>query len=507
MLLLALCLSACGCTVGPDYHGPTDQPPKQWSQTRGGIEPVEATTPWWRAFHDKGLDQLVETAVAANADLQRARAAVVEARAAIRQAAGGGAPQLNASTGLLSTRSYSPPTYSPVETYGTAGFDASWEVDLWGKTARAVEAAAANEEGAQATADDAMVTLLGDVARNYAELRGFQAQLAVARDSVENQRRDTTLAQTRLHWGAGTRFEVLQGQASLATAQSAIPPLEAQIQVRIDALSVLCGKAPNVLAPLLLRAGAIPAAALPRLGVPADLIRRRPDVRAAERAVATAVAQVGVAIANEYPTLSITGTLAFNATSLASLLTQPAFAIGPTLSLPLLDGGVRQAQVDIQRSRVDQARWVYRGFVLKALQEVEDAMAIYEAEQGHHAKLAETVTIAEKQVDAAKALYLAGEDGFFQVLNAQHVLDDARLQLAQSETALATSAVAFYKALGGGWQVAHATPPIAPDAGYGEVSPRAPIGVAPPIPDIGRRPHAGARPDNGSRPPGTSDPR
>ncbi len=485
-------LSLAACVVGPDYEAPVPDPAGRYSQQDAGTEPVDATSPWWLAFHDPVLNQLVEKAATANAGLQRARAAVEEARAAIRQARGGGFPQLNATTSALSTKQYSPPSYTPVETYGTAGFDVSWEVELWGKTDRAVEAAEANAGGAEATADDAMVTLLGDVARGYAELRGTQAQLAVAAASAENQRHDTEMARLRMNGGDGTKLEILQGQASLAAVQATIPPLEAQARVSINALSVLCGEPPNALAPLLAAPGPIPLASLPRLGVPADLIRRRPDVRVAERAIATSVAQVGVAIANRLPTLSIAGSLQLSGSSIAQIMALPIFAIGPTLSMPVFDGGTRAAQVDIQRSRVEQARWAYRGAVLKALQEVEDAMARLQGDHAQRTKLAEAVGIAREQLRIAKILYLNGADGFFQILDAQHALDNARMQLAQSETAFATDTVAFFKALGGGWEVTH-PPAVAPDAPFASVPASTPIVPAPPIPDIGRPRREGSR--------------
>ncbi len=482
-MLLILALTAC--TVGPDYSGPVTAAGERFSQRGVGDAPVAATTPWWQSFRDPILDRLVEQAATANAGLQRARAAVAEARAAVRQARGNGMPQLNATVSALSTKSYSPPTYSPVETYGTAGFDASWELDLWGKTARAVEATEANAGAAEATADDAMVTLLGDVAAAYAQLRGLQAQLVIADDSVENQRRDTELAQRRVDGGDGTKLEILQGQASLAAAQAAIPPLQAEARVTINALSVLCGEPPNALSGLLAPAAAIPQAPLPGLGVPADLVRRRPDVRVAERAVATSVAQVGVALAAEYPTLTLTGSLTLSGNSIAQILATPLFAIGPAVSLPVFDGGVRAAQVDIQRSRVDQARWVYRGAVLAALQEVENSLARLQGDQAQRTKLAEAVDIAREQLRIAKIQYVIGSDGFFQVLDAQHAVDNAKMQLVQSETALATDTVAFFKALGGGWDVAHG-PAIQPGAAFAPVPQNLPIRPAPPIPDVGQ---------------------
>jgi NodT family efflux transporter outer membrane factor (OMF) lipoprotein len=482
-VLAATLLAAC--VVGPDYEKPKPDADAQWAQRLPGTEPVEATTPWWQAFHDPLLDELVERAAAANAGLQRARAAIGEARAAVVQARGGGMPQLNATTSALSTKQYSPPVYTPVESYGTAGFDASWEVELWGKTDRAVEAAEANAEGAEATAADAMVTLLGDVARTYAELRGLQAQLAAANVSVENQMHDTEMARLRQKGGDGTKLEILQGQASLAAAQSLVPPLQAEIRARIDALSVLCGEPPYALAEQLRPSAPIPTADLPRLGVPADLVRRRPDVRVAERAIATSVAQVGVAIANQLPTLSLDGNVALSGASLAKIMAAPIFAVGPTLSVPVFDGGVKAAQVDIQKSRVEQARWGYRDAVLKALQEVEDALARMQGEQARRATLIEAERIAAEQLATAQILYRNGDDGFFQILSAQHALDDARSQLAQSETALATDIVAIFKALGGGWEVEHERKPIAPDAPFAPVPEAPSINAAPPLEGIG----------------------
>lgn len=234
--------------------------------------------------------------------------------------------------------------------------------------------------------------------------------------------------------------------------------LEAQVQVLVNALSTLCGEPPDVLTPLLSPTGAnsrnaIPQAPVPDAGIPADLLRRRPDVRSAERQLAAGIALIGAAMAEKYPTLSLSGTLSFSGSSAASIMAMPLFALSPTLKLPIFDGGRREAVVDIRRAQAEQARFAYRATVLRALREVEDAMAQLRGETLHRDQLKLTIATARQVVDTARNLYSLGATDFLQVLDAQRVLNQSLNALVQAETARTIQAVALFKALGGGWQV------------------------------------------------------
>lgn len=452
--LFVAALLLAGCTLGADYSRPADDVPAAFAGAAGTV-PVRPTTPWWLTLNDPVVNDLVERARRANPDLGRAHAVVDEARAALAQARAGGAPQLDASATPLIGRSFTPPSaYGPVTTYATAGFDASWELDLWGRNRRTVEAAAANAEVAEAGVGDAMLTLLGDLVRSYVTLRGLQAQIATTRAAIDNQKRANDLAGRRLDGGDGSRLEVLQGGTALQQLQARLPVFEAQVQLLINAMSILCGEPPDALTALLIRPAPIPQGPVPAAGVPADLIRRRPDVRAAERQLAARVAMVGAAVAEQYPSLSLAANLSFSGSSLANVMAMPLFALTPTLKLPILDGGQRQAEVDIRAARVEQARFAYRAAVLKALREVEDAMAELRGETLHRDQLRSAAATARQAVDAARNLYELGATDFIQVLYAQNALNQTEEALAQAEAARTIQVVALFKALGGGWQAA-----------------------------------------------------
>lgn len=443
--------------MGPNYARAPDNVPGSFAG-QSGTMPVLPTTPWWLTLNDPVLNGLIGRARRANPDIGRAQAAVAEARAAMAQAQGGGAPQLNGGASATYGRAFTAPGYYGRSAgYSTAGFDASWELDLWGRNRRIVEAASANAESVVAEADDATLTLLGDVARTYVELRGVQAQIGTAQISVDNQRHANELANRRFDGGDGSRLEMLQGQTLLLQQQSQLPLLGSQVQVQINALSTLCGEPPDALTSLLSTSGPIPQGPVPSAGIPADLIRRRPDVRAAERQLAATTAMIGAAIADKYPVVSLSGTLSFSGTSFGSMMAVPLFALTPSVKIPILDGGQRDAVVDIRRAQSEQARFAYRTAVLKALQEVEDAMARLRGEAEHRDQLKLVVTTAQKLVDTARNLYTLGATDFLQVLEAQKALNQSRDALAQAEAARTIQVVALFKALGGGWDASPET--------------------------------------------------
>lgn len=452
LIPVATAVLLAGCNIGPAYQRPPDDVPASFAGRAGSV-PVLPTTPWWLTLNDPILNDLIDRAQRANPDLGRAQAVIAEARAALAQAQGGGSPQLNAGASASYGRSFTSPNYySRTAGFSTAGFDASWEIDLWGRNRSTVQAAAANAELAQAEADDALLTLLGDVARTYVELRGTQAGIETNNLTIENQRRSNELASRRVAGGDGSRLEILQGTTLLQQQEAQRPVLQARAQLLINALSTLCGEAPDALTPLLSRPAPIPQGPLPDPSVPADLLRRRPDVRAAERQLAAGVALIGAAMAERYPSLSLSGTLTVSGSSAANVMAMPLFAFSPSLRVPVLDGGQREAVVDIRRAQAEQARYAYRTVVLKALREVEDAMAQVRSLTQYRDQLKQTVVTAQKVVDTARSLYSAGATDFLQVLDAQRALTQTRDALAQAEAARTIQVVALFKALGGGWQ-------------------------------------------------------
>lgn len=448
-LALVTLLALGACTMGPNYVRPDVGEQAHFSQT-AALPPVQATTPWWEAFHDRTLDRLVRLAEQANPDVKQAVAATEAARAAVTQAEAGGMPHLNGSLGATDTREFTPPDYVTIG-YGSVGFDASWELDLWGKQRRTVEAAKDNAEAAQANADDARLTMLGDVARNYVALRGVQAQLTGVDTAIKTAHIEERLTQTQNTVGDGTGLEVAQAQAALATAEAARPPLEAQAQVAIHALSILCGLNPTTLLPDLSTPTPLPRPDQPGSGLPADLLRRRPDVRVAERQLAQATAEIGVAQAQLYPTLSLAGSIGLSGNVLSKMFAAPLFALGPSISAPLFDAGAKRAGVTIARAKVREAYAAYTTVVLKAEKEVEDALVNLDATRRQRTILGRELTAAQQEEKLALVLYTAGGADFLKVLDAQRTLTAAHTALTTNAVTLADQTVALYKALGGGY--------------------------------------------------------
>lgn len=335
------------------------------------------------------------------------------------------------------------------------GFDASWEVDLFGGVRRAIEAADADLAASQDNLRDALVSLLAEVARNYVEVRRFQRRLAVAQENLKAQQDTLELTQARFHAGLTSELDVEQAASQLATTRSQIPPLETSLKQGIHRLGVLLGQAPGALLEELSTAAPIPTPPpeVP-VGLPAELLRRRPDIRRAERQLAAATACIGVAEADLYPKLSLTGSIGLESLQLADLPKGASrfWAVGPTLSWPIFDAGRIRANMAVQDARTDQQFSAYRQTVLTALEDVENALVAYGREQTRRTQLAEAVEANRRAVGLATDLYRAGLGTFLNVLDAQRALFASQSDLAQSEAAVSTDVAALYKALGGGWE-------------------------------------------------------
>ena len=473
-LLALVALSAC--TVGPAYRRPQMATPPTYLEAPART-PATANTPaseaalarWWMLFKDPMLQDLIERALAGNPDLQTAASRVREARlqeivtrsaeypdisAALNTATvhtNEGSSGGSSGSGSSSSGGFALP--SALNLYA-AGFDASWEVDLFGGTRRAVEAARANTEAALWAQRDGEVSLSAEVANDYLTLRGLQARIALEQAEIQRQRDLFTLIRQRRQTGFVTQLNVNQQTGAVESAEAQIPALQAQARGEMHALGVLLGETPEALAQRLGHAAALPPAppALPP-GLPSELLRRRPDVREAERRLAASNAQIGEQLASLYPKFDLIAFPAFASTSVDQLFSSKSLlgaAVG-MLTEPLFDAGRRHASVDIAKEETAQAALAYRKAVLGALRDVEDSLSRYRFDQQRHAALARAVAATRNSLSIARDQYKTGFVTFITVLQSQYALLSLQDQLAESDAQLLTDLVALYKALGGGW--------------------------------------------------------
>lgn len=451
--LVLLVLGAC--TQGPDYAAPRADLPQGWSLPY-------ATAPqgreWWQSFDDPQVSALVVRALAANADLAAAEASVRAARALLDKAAGGRWPQLDATADVSRSRTPASElagtkTKAKTANSFTMGFDASWELDLWGRLSRQVEAAVATAQSTQAEADGVRLTLVGDVVRNYVELRGTQLRLRVAQETVDSYADTMGLTEAKFQAGTGSGLDLARVQAQLAASKADLPSLRAELSTRLHALGVLTGQHPTALAELLDQTVAIPSmVSAPGLGLPADLVRNRPDIRQAERQLAAASAEIGVAQADLYPSLTLSGSVGLSASHAGSLLelASRSWSFGPGLILPLLDGGTRRAEVDYRVALAEQAREQWRSTVLAALGEVEDNLAVWDQQLRRVQALEVAVATSRAAWELAADLNDKGMSSYLDVLDATRELRSLEAQLAEAQVQAVTDLVSLYKSLGGG---------------------------------------------------------
>lgn len=491
-----LVLAAGGCAVGPDYHAPKPPAsPKAWHATEVQPEPVPEGTPapaatrvdagtptmelarWWKEFDDPLLDSLVTRALTDNPDLRVATARVMEARALRGAARGPLYPSLDG-TGSA-TRSRGSETISKFGGFNTEdqsqfgiGLDSSWEIDLWGAVRRGVEAAEAELGAAEEARRDAMVTLIAEVARNYTDARGFQRRLEVARGAVKIQEETVKVAETRFKAGIAGELDVAQARAQLETRRSQIPLLKTAYWQAVHRLSVLIGKEPAALAGELEAPGSIPPPPpIVTVGVPTEILARRPDVRRAERSLAAATARIGVATADLYPRFTLNGSFGFQSAQVGNLIdaNSRVWSIGPAMRWNLFDGNRIRRQIDAAGAREQQALALFDAVVLGAFEEVENRLVQFNQEQYRRAALQRAVAANERAVALSNDLYAAQLRDFLYVLDSQRALYDSQDALVQSEVGVSTALIGLYKSLGGGWQDAMFTP--APPPGVKEGSP------------------------------------
>jgi NodT family efflux transporter outer membrane factor (OMF) lipoprotein len=469
-VLLAASLLA-GCTVGPDYRRPTSPVPPAFAERHSDARADDAAlSTWWRAFADPELDTLVNRAIAQNLDVQSAAARIREARARERAAGAAGSPQVAANGSVtrqrISENAFPVPPGAgsgsgagfglPGTEFTTwrAGFDASWEIDLFGRTRRSVEAAHARTDSAVWDRRDAQLIAAAEVARTYLTLRTLQQRLIAGEAEVARQRRSLQLVAAQARGGLVTGQDLARSQSQLALAEAALPPLNAGAEAQIHALGVLTGEAPEALVAELSPAKAQPAAppAVPA-GIPSDLLRRRPDIRAAERNLHAATADIGVATADLYPRFSLTAAPALVSTALGKLLVwgSRSFSAAAGVDWPILNGGRTRANIAVANARQEQALIAYRKTILTALQDVEDALGNIDGDRGQVTRLEQSRDMATRAEELARTRYRGGLVTYADVLDAQAQRISLDGQLIQARGALATDTIALFKALGGGW--------------------------------------------------------
>jgi multidrug efflux system outer membrane protein len=460
-------LLAESCVVGPSYHPPKVQVPGKWealsadSKGNPSIATADAVqiTDWWRTFHDERLNNLIAQAVQSNLTLQQARARVLQAREARVIAGADMSPTVNLAGNITSSHSGSGSSGGSsgesVTNLFQSALDATWELDFFGGIRRGIEAANSNYQAAIEDSRDVMITLTAEVARDYIDLRGSQRELAIARENLEAQKQTVELTRKRFQVGFASGLDVANAEAQVSTTEAQIPVLEAAIQQDIYALGVLLGREPGALMADLSQAGTLPdTPPVVPVGLPSDLLERRPDIRRSEAQLHSATAQIGVATADLFPKFSLTGSVggqAITTGSLGSLATH-FWSIGPTLSLPIFNAGKIRANIRLQNAVQQEALFAYKQTVLTALQDVESALIGYTKDQEHRTALSSAVKSNRTAVDLSRRLYTAGETEFLNLLEAQRNLYATEDALTQSERAVDTDLIALYKALGGGWQ-------------------------------------------------------
>jgi multidrug efflux system outer membrane protein len=439
-LAFMLLFSACAA-VGPDYAAPKMAVSPAWhTAMKGGLSPA-APDPkelgqWWDTLDDPVLSALIHRAVSGNLDLKEARARVREARAKRGEAVAGLFPTLDASGQVTTSKGSEETGAGTSRNLYAAGFDASWEVDIFGGVRRAVEAAEADLQAEEASLRDVLITLTAEVAVNYVELRTYQTRLKVVTNNLKTQEETHQLTQWRYQAGLSDALAVEQARYNMESTRSQIPGIRSGLSEALNRLAVLLGEQPGTLSSDLEKPSPIPVTPLKAaVGIPADCIRRRPDIRQAEQELAAQTARIGVAEAELYPKFSILGSIGLEALSIGGFASSDGLthSIGPSFSWRLFDGGAIRQNIKAQTALQDQALARYEATVLAALEEVENALKSYAEKQNRRAALTLVGEAARRAVALAQNEYEAGIIDFNDVLEAQRSQLSFEDELAQSE--------------------------------------------------------------------------
>lgn len=465
LTLAAAAALAAACTVGPDYQPPVREMPLAWRQPRttGLADGTPLDGAWWQTFADPLLTQLVDDALHQNLDLRAALARLDAARALRGVAEADRWPSIDA-RGTYEHRQESRNTpfgaFIPRTNIHTVAADASWELDLWGRVRRSVEAADAEFGASEADVQAAALTVAAEVVSTYVDLREAQRRLEIAEANLQLQQRTLALVQARQGAGLVVERDVAQAATTVESTRARLPALQAQAIAAQNRIAVLLGKAPAELPHELTRPGTLPVLpASVAVGVPADMLRHRPDVQAAERRLHAEVARIGVAEAERYPRFSLGGTLGLSANAAADVFTEGSdqSAFGPSVRWNLFDGGRLRQRVKSLEARAEAAQIAWELTVLRALEEAENAMTRFVHEQSRRASLERAATQARRAVDLAQSQYRAGLSDFQAVIDSQRTVAAIEDELAGSDAEIATNLIALFKALGGGMPAPSAT--------------------------------------------------
>jgi len=479
--LLCLIWLLAGCTVGPDFVTPSAELQENWSDTEDPRVAAQTAvdSQWWQAFNDPTLDRLIQLACRQNLPLQIAGLRILEARARLGLAIGQQYPQTQEAFGSaagigLSKNAANSFTADRFHGDYQVGFDAAWELDFWGKFRRNVEAARADLYVSQADYDDALVSLTAEVARTYAVIRTLEVIIELTQENAKLQEQGLTIAESRFRNGVTTELDVTQAQALLESTRATIPQLQTQLLQAQNAMSTLLGRPTGAVQEWLQERQGIPAApAAVAVSVPAELLRRRPDIRSAELAAAAQCARIGIAKADLYPSFSLFGQIGYQSSSQGGLRSGNAelgdlaaadslfYSFGPGMRWPFFNYARLENNVRIQDAQFQQLLVNYQNTVLRAAQEVQDSLTAFLKSQEAKVFEQNSVNAAQRAVEIALIQYREGAVDYQRVIDTQRALLQEENNLAQTNSSITTNLIALYKALGGGWQWRQGQPIIA----------------------------------------------
>jgi NodT family efflux transporter outer membrane factor (OMF) lipoprotein len=494
-LAVLLCFALNGCLLGPNFERPQTNTPDVFERTQtaqASSKAVESefSREWWTLFNDPMLDSLEQQLTDANLDVAAASARLRQSRAEHRIAGAEAYPTLDGAAsydrergspnGILSLLGVSPTGSQPQLASGNAplgvaplpgssgspaynlyqfGFDASWELDIWGRARRGVEAATALSDASYEDRNAVLLSARAELARDYVQLRDTQALLQIARQNLEIARDATKLTEKRVREGVTTDLDVANASAQAESIESLIPTFESRCETTINAIGVLLAKEPGELQQTLAEPRDVPA--LPEqvpIGVPSELVQRRPDIRKAEAQLHAATAAIGMAKADFYPRISLNGSAGFQSLQLSNLADWASgqFVVGPSITLPFFEGGRLKGTLHLREAQQQEAAIVYKHTVLQAWREVDDALVVYDAEQRRRDRLKTVVSLNQRALSIARQRYKAGAVDFLDVLNVQKQLLGAQSNLEQSKADAAANLITLCKVLGGGWESTYA---------------------------------------------------
>jgi NodT family efflux transporter outer membrane factor (OMF) lipoprotein len=490
-LAVSLCFALTGCLLGPNFQQPQATIPPvfdriQSAQAASKAVEFEFGANWWTLFDDPLLNSLEKQLSATNLDVAAASARLWQSRAGQRIAGAEEYPTLEGAAsynreraspnGILSLVGVAPTESRPQSASGSApfgtaalpgsggsppynlyqfGFDASWEVDIWGHARRSVETATALAQASYEDRNAILLSARAELARDYVQLRDTQALLRIARQNLVIATNVSKLTQTRVYEGVNTDLDSANASAQAELIESLIPPLESRVETTMNAIGVLLDKEPGALRSILVEPGNVPAlpAQVP-IGVPSELVQRRPDIRKAEAQLHAATATIGMAKADFYPHISLNGSAGFQSLQLTNLAEWASgqFVVGPSVTLPIFEGGRLEGLLHLREAQQQEAAIVYTRTVLEAWREVDDALVVYDSEQRRRDRLKTVVSLNQRALSVAQQRYKAGAGDFLDVLNVQKQLLDAQSQLERSEGEADFNLITLCKVLGGGWE-------------------------------------------------------